>query len=119
MTRTFIMLGDFYACWKDIGLNDDDLRYLEQELLVDPEIGDRIPGTGGIRKHRIALEGRGKRGGARVCYYDIPDSGKTFLITAYAKNEKVNLSKKECTELKKLTQLLLKQTKQGGRNESL
>jgi hypothetical protein len=84
----------------------------ERQLLVDhlalhPASGDLIPGTGGVRKLRWGLEGRGKRGGARVVYYyhngDIP----VFALTAYAKNEQANLSKQDCNDFKKLTTLLV------------
>jgi Uncharacterized protein conserved in bacteria len=106
MTRTFIHTREFDMRWKDIGLSDDELRALEDDLLVDPEAGDRMAGTGGIRKYRIALEGRGKSGGARVCYYDSPNTKRLFLITAYAKNEKENLSMLERNQLKQLVKQL-------------
>lgn len=102
------MAKEFDICWKDLKLDDDDLKELQSELLDEPTIGDRIPGTGGIRKYRFALEGRGKSGGARVCYLDIPTAGKLFLLTAYAKNEKENLSMAERNALKKLSHELTK-----------
>jgi hypothetical protein len=49
-------------------LDEDDYFELQTTLLIDPEAGDLIPGTGGIRKIRIAANGHGKRGGARVIY---------------------------------------------------
>ena len=73
----------------------------EREAIVnmvasDPECGDLIPGTGGFRKVRVGRGGRGKRGGGRVIYIPV------FLIAAYAKNEKVNLTRAERNELAKL-----------------
>lgn len=114
MTRTFIMTREFDAKWKEMGLDDDELRMLQMILLESPTIGDRIPQTGGIRKYRVALEGRGKRGGARICYFDIPAAGKTYLLTAYAKNEKDNLSMSECKALKQLAHDLTRECKTGG-----
>lgn len=50
-------------------LDDESLRTLQNLLLEKPERGPVIAGTGGLRKLRLALPGRGKRGGARVIYY--------------------------------------------------
>jgi hypothetical protein len=57
------------------------------------------PGTGGFRKVRVARKGMGKRGGARVIYIFRNRKFPVFLITAYAKNEKENLTQKERNEL--------------------
>src|SRR5580658_10899255 len=67
----------------------------------DPECGEVIQGTGGFRKVRVGRSGMGKRGGARVIYILRNESFPVFLITAYAKNEKDNLTKKERNELAK------------------
>jgi hypothetical protein len=65
------------------------------EVASDPRCGVVVPGTGGIRKIRFGLGGRGKSGGARVIYLfggtDVP----VFLLAAFAKNEKSDLSPKE------------------------
>ena len=53
-----------------MGLGEDDLKRLEDELLANPEIGRMIEGTGGVRKMRFAFEHRGKSGSARVIYVD-------------------------------------------------
>jgi hypothetical protein len=63
--------------------------------------------TGGVRKFRWALRGRGKRGGARVIHYYHGDRLLLFLLTAYAKNEKANLSKAEFNAMKRLVQILV------------
>lgn len=106
MEREFIMTREFDRLWKELNCNDDDLKSLQEELLVKPNVGDLIQGTGGIRKYRIPMEGRGKRGGARVCYLDIPKKKHLFLLMAYAKNEKSDLSKDECKLLKQLSTVL-------------
>jgi hypothetical protein len=69
-------------------------------VAADPECGDVMQGTGGFRKFRVGRDGMGKRGGARVIYIFRDDSFPVFLITAYAKNAKENLSKAERNELK-------------------
>jgi len=62
--------------------------------LKNPEVGATVAGTGGVRKLRIEDPGRskGKRGGYRVLYLDLPDSEETFLITFYGKDEADDLS---------------------------
>ncbi len=72
----------------------------EIEALIDflanqPEKGDVIPGTGGLRKLRWKVTGKGKRGGSRVIYYYHRPEWQLLLLTAYAKNEKADLSAKE------------------------
>lgn len=56
MTRLFVELPIFRSRWKDMGLNDDDLKRLQEELLADPKIGAVMRGTGGVRKMRFAFE---------------------------------------------------------------
>jgi len=78
----------------------------EREQIVamvsaDPECGEVIQGTGGFRKVRVARAGMGKRGGARVIYILRSNAFPIFLVAAYAKNEKDNLTKKERNELAK------------------
>ena len=50
-------------------LSDGEYAQLQQTLMVDPRIGDVIPGSGGVRKMRWRVAGRGKRGGVRVIYF--------------------------------------------------
>ena len=65
-----------------------------------------MQGTGGIRKMRFALENRGKSGSVRVIYVDFVTHEKLYLLTAYPKSEKDNLTKAERNELKKLVEIL-------------
>ena len=109
MTRTFVELPIFRSRWKALGLNDDDLRRLQEELLSDPKIGAVISGTGGVRKMRFAFKIKGKSGSVRVIYVDFEIHEKIFLITAYTKNEKDNLSDSEKNEIKQLIDILEKQ----------
>ena len=106
MTRTFVRMPEFEKQCKDIGLNEDDIMEIENTLLDNPAIGDVMRGTGGIRKLRIALPGRGKSRGARVVYIDFAYYKKIYLITAFAKSELDNLSQAERNELKKLAKIL-------------
>ena len=65
-----------------------------------------IRGTGGVRKLRIALPGRGKRGGARVIYYYHAGSDRVFLIRVYAKNRKEDLAEAERQQMRRLATVL-------------
>ena len=109
MTRTFVELPIFRTRWKEMGLNDDDLRRLQEELLADPKVGEVMKGTGGVRKMRFAFEKRGKSGSVRVIYVDFEVYEKIFLITAYTKNEKDNLTDSEKKEVKQLIGILEQQ----------
>jgi hypothetical protein len=68
-------------------------------VAADPECGELMQGTGGFRKVRVGRGGMGKRGGARVVYILRSEAFPIFLVTAYAKNEKENLTKKERNDL--------------------
>ena len=95
MTREFVMMPEFDRQWKNMGLDDDELRQLQEILLQNPKAGDVIRGTKGLRKVRIAFEGQGKSGSGRVAYVDFTVQETIYLITAYPKSEKDNLSKAE------------------------
>lgn len=109
MKRSFIELPIFKSRWEALGLNEEDLLRLQIELLADPKVGDVMQGTGGVRKMRFAFEHRGKSGGVRVIYVDFEVYEKIYLLTAYTKNEKENLTKKERSEIKQLIEVLEQQ----------
>ena len=84
---------------------DDELKDLQIELIAQPEKGDLIQGTGGLRKIRMATGGQGKSGSVRVIYF-LATVEIIYLVLAYPKNVKNSLSQAEKSELKKLTKLL-------------
>lgn len=106
MTRTFIQTLEFVKNWQRLGFTDDDLRWLELEILKNPKTGDVVPGTGGLRKMRFSFENSGKSGSTRVCYVDFVIHETVYLITVYPKSKKDNLSKTERNEIKKLINIL-------------
>jgi hypothetical protein len=67
-------------------LSDEEYAQLQEALIRDPEAGDLIPGSGGVRKVRWGVKGRGKRGGIRVIYYARTRQGQIWMLTLYAKN---------------------------------
>ena len=76
-------------------------------VAANPEAGDVISQAGGVRKLRWSLPDRGKRGGARVVYYYHSERLPVFLLAAYAKNEKANLSMAERNAMKRLVPILV------------
>ena len=72
-------------------LSDDEYSRLQQALLADPELGSIIPGTGGVRKVRWGIAGRGKRGGIRVIYFLRTKQGQIWMLTLYPKNVTENI----------------------------
>jgi len=72
-------------------LHDDDYRSLQLALTLRPEQGALIPGSGGLRKLRWALRGKGKRGGLRIIYYWDSTEDVIYLIYLYPKNQQANL----------------------------
>ena len=98
-----------------MGLADSDLRRLQEELLANPTVGAVMRGTGGVRKMRFSFEHRGKSGSVRVIYIDFEIREKLYLLTAYPKNEKDNLSKSERNELKKLVEILETELEKNGK----
>jgi hypothetical protein len=87
-------------------LTDDEYSDLQQVLVVDPQRGDLIVGGGGIRKLRHAASGRGKSGGVRVIYYWLRDDHQIYMLVAYPKSRKDNLSDKEVAILAELVKEL-------------
>ena len=106
MTRVFVELPSFQNDWKEMGLTDEDLSRLQKALIDDPAIGDVIQHTGGIRKMRFAFEHRGKSGSSRVIYIDFESYERIYLLAAYPKKEKDNLTTAERNALKKLAEIL-------------
>lgn len=93
--RMFIHTKSFDRLWGTLECNDDDLTILQKAICDNPQGHPVIHGTGGVRKIRVALEGRGKSGGARVIYGDFPEHGVVYLFAAYPKNEKEDITEEE------------------------
>lgn len=81
-------------------LTDEEYAKLQRTLIEDPEAGDLIPGSGGVRKLRWGVAGRGKRGGIRVIYYSRIRHGQIWMLTLYAKNVMENISAKVLRQIK-------------------
>lgn len=80
---------------KHAPFTDEALRELQSVLIHDPLSGVLIPGGRGLRKLRVALPGRGKRGGARVIYYFWSARDWCYLVFAYPKSERADLDRRQ------------------------
>ncbi len=88
-------------------LTNEEIDALLYHLSANPDAGNLIEGTGGIRKLRWASKGKGKSGGSRIIYFFYNETIPLFLLTIFSKSEKENLSKSERNELGRLTRKLV------------
>ena len=87
---------------------EDGLRELQLRLLENPEAGTLDPGTGGLRKVRMAVphSGKGKRGGARVHYLLLPHRKLIYLLFVYGKDEVATLSPEQKRQLRAVVEAI-------------
>lgn len=104
MCRAFVLTDGFERSWTKMGLGDDELRALQTLLIKDPEAGAVIQGTGGARKVRIPLDGRGKSGSGRVIYVDVVVHEKIYLLLAHPKNVQSDLTPEQAKAVRKLVE---------------
>jgi mRNA-degrading endonuclease RelE of RelBE toxin-antitoxin system len=103
----FIETPIFTKAIEDL-MSDEDYVALQEALILNPELGDLIQGSSGLRKIRWGLEGRGKRGGLRIIYYWKVRDDQILLLVVYRKNVKDNLTKEQIKKLKMLIEEELK-----------
>jgi|SRR3990172_8009530 len=89
-------------------MSDDDYRALQSALLLRPEAGAIIPGSGGLRKVRWGFTGTGKRGGARVIYYWHRAEECIYMLLIYRKSRQEDLTHEQLRVLRKLVKENLK-----------
>jgi hypothetical protein len=97
----FVELTPFVAFRKEYW-TDEDLRAMQNVLLVTPDAGDLIRGGAGLRKLRWSAQGRGKRGGARVIYYWHVPGDRIYLIYGYVKSRSEDLTAHQLKLLREL-----------------
>lgn len=105
--QTIVELPEFLRK-SDKLLRNSERQGIINCLALQPESGDIMQGTGGIRKLRWSAQGKGKSGGVRVIYYYQNGAIPLFLLTVFGKGEKANLSKGERNELATFTSRLVK-----------
>jgi mRNA-degrading endonuclease RelE of RelBE toxin-antitoxin system len=84
------------------GLDPDDYRLFQLHLLKHPDAGAVIRGSGGLRKVRWGLKGRGKSGGVRIIYFWDVGAERLYLLFLYPKNERSDLTREQLKTLRKL-----------------
>lgn len=91
------------------GMSEEDIEELTAYLSDNPTAGDVMTGTGGCRKLRWSIDGnnKGKSGGVRTITLFTGDNLPVFLITAFGKGQKVNLTKAERNGLKQFADLIV------------
>ena len=85
-------------------MGDDEYRALQEALVHRPDLGDLIKGSGGLRKVRWKLEGRGKSGGVRVIYYWVTADDLIRMVYAYPKGKQENLTASQLAALRKIVE---------------
>jgi len=85
-------------------MSEDDYRQLQSALVIRPDMGDLIPGSGGLRKLRWRIPGRGKRGGVRVIYYWAVSGVEIWMLLAYAKAKKEDLNPQQLKLLRRIVE---------------
>ena len=104
--QTVIETESYLRAVKDAKMGETEREAAVDLVATDPEAGDVMQGTGGVRKARLAGRGKGKSGGYRIVWYfgggDIP----VFLLTVFGKGEKANLTQGERNALRQMTKLL-------------
>jgi hypothetical protein len=83
-TPTFVRLAS--NCW-----NDEDRTNFITFIAANPDAGDVVSGSGGLRKVRWGSAGRGKRGGVRVIYFNRLANGEIWLLLVYGKSMRENI----------------------------
>ena len=85
-------------------LSDEEYRNLQNELILNPEKGKIIRGSGGLRKIRLGVSGRGKSGGVRIIYYWVNKNGILLMLLIYPKNLQDNLTSAQLKILRSLVE---------------
>ena len=92
---------------------DDEREAIIELVASDPHCGVVVPGGDSLRKVRVGFGSRGKRGGARVIYIFGGDDVPVFLLAAFAKNEKDDLTKAELSTMAKAVNAMLANYRRG------
>ena len=106
MPVSIIETPEFLSATRKL-LNEEERVVLIDYLARNPTAGELIRATGGVRKLRWGLAGRGKRGGARVIYFFHSADLPLFLLTAFAKNVQEDINQAARNDFRRLTRLLV------------
>ena len=85
-------------------MRDDEYKNLQEAILVRPDRGAVLKNSGGLRKLRWAMEGRGKSGGARIIYYWAAEYDQVYMLLAFPKNAMENLNDSQLKRLRTIVE---------------
>lgn len=101
--HTVVTTRAFLKAAVDAGMSETEIEALTLQIAASPMAGDEIAGTGGCRKLRLAGRGKGKSGGYRIITFYSGETIPAFLITAFSKGERADLSQRERNALAIMT----------------
>ncbi len=109
-----ITIAELKSAQRDLQriLSEDEANKLFDFLAINPESGDVIPETGGVRKLRWKGQGKGKSKGLRICYFYHDLNMPLFILAVYAKGERLRLSKWEEQQMAKMVRELTESYRQ-------
>lgn len=109
----FVCLVPFMRKWEKLGLTEDDMIALENMLLDNPDRGDTVAGTGGMKKIRFARKrsDQGKSGSNRAMYLYLEAYGTVFFIVLFDKRDKDDVTQSEVNALAKYAAILKEEEK--------
>ena len=85
-------------------LTDEEYRELQEALVTKPDLGVILRNSGGIRKLRWRLHGRGKSGGIRIVYYWKISDEQIYMLFCFPKNKQDNLTAEQLAQLKAIVE---------------
>ena len=85
-------------------MSDDEYRDLQEALVNRPDLSDLIKESGGLRKIRWSMEGRGKSGGVRAIYYWVTRDDQIYMLYVYPKGKQDNLTKTQVKQLRAIVE---------------
>ncbi|MGY8816075.1 MAG: transcriptional regulator [Gammaproteobacteria bacterium] len=83
-------------------MSDEEYAVFKWYLVLNPDVGDLVSGTGGVRKVRWAPAQTGKRGGLRIIYYYRPNLSEIWMLTIYSKTRKNDLTTRDKDALRQI-----------------
>ncbi len=112
--KRMITIIEFSGFLSQVGssISSDERDEFINFIARNPEVGDIISGTGGVRKVRWGSKNKGKSGGLRVIYYFYDELAPIFLLTVYGKGEQENLTSEQKKQISVLAQILKDECKQ-------
>jgi hypothetical protein len=83
-------------------MSDDEYKELQEALVIKPDLGVLIKSSGGLRKVRWSVDGRGKRGGVRIIYYWMTENEQLYMMYIFPKNTQENLTDAQTKALRQI-----------------